>query len=375
MRRGTLLWIVLVSFVCATAGAQGVKVEGKGLDGKRVHVMKVDGKTPEVREKTPEVPKATESEKVAPLDVPRLEGLLTEFRDALYASEQEKLSAKITKLAKPHAADLLKLAGTVKKPNLDIVRLLGFARETTCSKFLMKLLGSTDASVRSAAVFALGISGDPKAVPRLTVLLHDPDAKVAVQSAIALGRIGDKKSYDALVARMKSKDPLQRIAAVKGLGLLGDERAVEQLEKRLVETDDPLEMTAVLDALNLIGGDNLYRILAQLEKMENVLLKHGTGRQTQLAQSAVTDALTRFIKEQEKKQGQGKGQGKGKGKRKTSGKGQGQGKSGSASGMGQGGQTPRANSDAGDVAATDSDLKSIERMTGVVWGNLPPAVQ
>jgi HEAT repeat protein len=167
---------------------------------------------------------------------------------------------------------------------------------------------------------------------------------------------------------------VKRLSAIKAIGLLGDKDAVGTLEAHLAKSEDPLEMTAVLDALNQIAGDNLFRIIDQFEHTAEAMKQHGTGHQTQLAQAAITEALSRFIKEQEEKSQQGQGQGKGKKRQTSQGQQPGQ-QSGSASGKGQGGQQARANSDAGDVPAGDSSMADVARTAGVVWGNLPPAVQ
>ena len=257
----------------------------------------------------------------------------------------------------------------------EVVRLLGFAGTADAVQVLVGLLRSPDAAVRSAAAFSLGNAGDKTAVPGLLKLLGDKDAKVANQAAIAVGRTRDERGYDPLVKRLASKDPLVRLSAIRALGLLGDKRAVVWLEEHLRQDSDPLETAAVLDALNRIAGDDLFRIISQLERVAGVLDKHGTGRQTQLAQAAITDALNRFIEEQEKRQGQGRGRGRSRGKRRQTSSGKQPGSaSGSASGSAQGGGQPRRDEDAGETAAADSAFADITR-TAAVWGSLPPAVQ
>jgi len=322
---------------------------------------------------TPAAEKLTAEEPPA-LDLQQLQKVLGEFESSLYRTEQEKLAVRISEHVQPHAEELLKQLEAAEKPSLEIIRLLGFARNPEASKALIGLLPSPDASVRSAAVFAMGVAGDKDAVTHVAKLLDDKDAKVACQAAVALGRIGDKVSYDALAAGLKSKDALRRLAAIRGLGLLRDERAVGRLEEHLAQTDDPLEMTAALDALNLIAGDDVFRIIAELERVAAALEKHGTGRLTQLAQAAITEALERMIDEAERSQGQQGGSGQGQQRQTSRGQQPGQ-ASGSASGSSQGGSSPRPDSNAGDVAATDSAFADIGRTAGVVWGNLPPAVQ
>jgi len=309
-----------------------------------------------------------------PLDIQKLEGMLGDYEGALYRSDQEKIAADIAAMVKPHAGELVARVKGAEPPVPEVIRLLGFAGTAEAVEVLTGLLDSPDASVRSAAAFSLGNARDKTAVPRLIKLLGDKDVKAANQAAVALGRIGDPRGYEPVLGRLKAKDPLVRLSAIRALGLLADKRAVVQLEEHLRVRDDPLETTAVLDALNRIAGDDLFRIITQLERVAGVLEVHGTGRQTQLAQAAITEALNRFIEEQERRQGQGSGRGR-QGQRRQTSSGQRPGSaSGSASGRSQGGAQPRADEDAGDAAATDSAFADITR-TAAVWGNLPPAVQ
>ena len=262
------------------------------------------------------VPAAPEKEeKPGALDVEKLRSMLAEFEGALYRDEQDKTAVAITARLRPHADELLGRVKTEAKPAPQIIRLLGFAPTSDAAQTLMKLLDSPDASVRSAAAFALGVARNREAVEKLGKLLDDKDVNVGNQATIALGRIGNTRSYEAVGKHLKSRDPLRRLSAIRALGLLGDKRAVVRLEEHLQTVKNPLETTAVLDALNQIAGDDLFRIVTQLERVAGVLEEHGTGRQTQLAQAAITEALNRFIKEQEKRQGQGRG-GKGQGKRR-----------------------------------------------------------
>lgn len=365
--------LIVVALVLLAAGLTGADVKVTLPDGRVGQVEIRRAEEPEQIEA--EEPKSAEARPAEPLDLKKLREELAAFERALYRSEQDTIAAKISERLKPHAAQLLSRAKAERRPSLELIRLLGFARNDEASAYLLELLDSSDAAVRSTAAFALGISGWTQAVDELMTHLDDKDVRTASQAAIALGRIGDKRSYEALEKRLLSGDIMTRLSAIRALGLLRDDRAVARLEAHLLKADDPLETTAALDALNRIVGDDLFRIIAQLERVADALEKHGTGRQVQLAQGAITEALDRLIKQaEEQQQGQGQGQGKGKKRRTSSGQQPGQ-QSGSASGASQGGTMPRTDSNAGDAAATDSAFADITRTAGVVWGNLPPAVQ
>ncbi len=305
-------------------------------------------------------------------DLDQLLAMVREFDATLYAAQQDKLAGQITGKLVMHGETLLEKFRAEKDPPVDLVRLLGFARTDDAKAELRKLLDSPDGSRRAAAAFALGVAQDSESLPRLMKLLDDSDAKVARQAAMAVGRMRDKTCYETIEKRLDSKDPLMRLAAIKALGLMGDDRAQARLEDYLRTHDDPIETVAVLDALNLIAGDNLFRIIEQFDRVAGALEKHGTGRQTQLAQAAVTDSLERLIKKAED-DAQKKGGGGGGTKRQTSA--QGQPMSGSGTGKSQGGASPASQSHNNPGDQVDAQLAEIQRTAGAVWGNLPPAVQ
>ena len=330
---------------------------------------------PPAPEAKPEAPAKAD---VAPADAPEgldmaaLTAMLGEFDEALYASQQDKVAAGITGGMVLHLEEMMTKFRAEKAPAADFIRLLGFARTDEAKAELRKLLNSPDATQRAAAAFGAGVAQDTESLARLTALLDDADAKVSRQAAMAIGRIRDKSCYETIEKRLESKDPMMRLAAIKALGLMGDPRAGARLEDYLRAHDDPIETVAVLDALNLIAGDDVFRIIQQFERVAGALQKSGTGRQTQIAQAAVTDSLERLIRKVEDQQQQGGGQGKGK-KRQTSQQSQAQ--SGSASGKSQGGQTAAQSSHNNPAPQVEGQLADIQRTAGTVWGNLPPAVQ
>ncbi len=302
-------------------------------------------------------------------DLAKLTARVADFDQSLYATQQDKIASEITGRLVMQMEDLMAAWRAAKDPSSDLIRLMGFAKTDETKDEVKKLLDSPDATKRAAAAFAAGVAQDSSALAKLTAMLDDADAKVARQAAMAVGRMRDKSSYDAIEKRLDSKDPLMRLAAIKALGLLGEPKGQARLEDYLRTHDDAIETVAVLDALNLIAGDNLFRIIDQLDRISNALQQQGTGRQTQIAQAAVTDALERVIeKAQNQKSGSGSGSGK---KRQTSQQQQ----PSSGSSKSQGGASPAQESHNNPAPQMEGTLADIHRSGGAVWGNLPPAVQ
>jgi HEAT repeat protein len=313
---------------------------------------------------------AAKPEEAPAFDLERLTALLGEFDAALYASDQEAVAEAIAKPMTARAAEALERFRAAKPPRAEFLRLLGFARTDEARAEARKFLASADASERAAAAFAAGVGQDKESVARLTAMLDDSEPKVARQAAMALGRLREAGAYDALEARLDSKDPMMRLAAVKALGLMGDERAKARLEDYLRTHDDPIETVAVLDALNLIAGDDVARILAQLERVAGALEQCGTGLQTQIAQAAVTDAFDRMVRKAEEQSQQ---KPKPKQKRRTSKEEQQQQQSSQQ--QQQNGSNPAQQTQMNPAAQMDAVLAEIRRSAGAVWGSLPPAMQ
>ena len=371
MRTWAIIAAATLAFA-ATAWAEPAAPAKPDPNGPTFKEMKTDFSTPPVTAPAPE-PAPADAKDAAPeaFDLAKLKAMVADFDQALYLTQQDKISTQITGRLVMQIEDLMAAWRAEKDPSLDLIRLMGFARTDDANAELRKLLDSPDASKRAAAAFALGVAQDAAALTRLTVMLDDPDPKVARQAAMAIGRLRDKTCYESIEKRLDSKDPLMRLAAIKAIGLLGDPRAQARLEDYLRTHDDPIETVAVLDALNLIAGDNLFRIIDQLDRIAGALQQRGTGRQTQLAQAAVTDALDRVIEKAQKQQ-QGGGGGGGK-KRQTSSQSQPQ--PGGGTGKSQGGASPAQASHNNAAPQMEGTLADIQRTAGSVWGNLPPAVQ
>jgi cyclophilin family peptidyl-prolyl cis-trans isomerase len=74
----------------------------------------------------------------------------------------------------------------------------GRLRDVEASIYLPVLLRDPDRSVRRAAAFASGVSGDRRLVPSLVKALADGDTETTAAAAVALGRLGGAEAERAL---------------------------------------------------------------------------------------------------------------------------------------------------------------------------------
>ena len=94
-----------------------------------------------------------------------------------------------------------------------------------------------DSHVRSAATWALGKIGDPRAVDDLITALRDEDSDVRCAAALVLDEIGGPRAVDDLITALRDEDSHVRFAATWALGKIGDPRAVDDLITALRDKD------------------------------------------------------------------------------------------------------------------------------------------
>jgi HEAT repeat protein len=124
------------------------------------------------------------------------------------------------------------------------------ARPETALAWLTELLSSADADLRVLVASALGESENPGARPGLERALRDPHPNVVSAAVDALGLLGDPRAVNALVELAAEGEFWTRVAAVVSLGRLGDARALPALTRALRE---PWLAVAAAEALGEIG--------------------------------------------------------------------------------------------------------------------------
>jgi hypothetical protein len=117
---------------------------------------------------------------------------------------------------------------------------------------LTGLLQDGDPAVRASAARAIGLIGDPAALPGLLQALSDPDVLAGQRIAEAIGRIGDRSVNAVLVNVLRSAPAAERARAALALGLLKSPEAVPGLAA-LLSAGDPGAQRVAAEALAAIG--------------------------------------------------------------------------------------------------------------------------
>ncbi|KRF15348.1 hypothetical protein ASG90_11590 [Nocardioides sp. Soil797] len=113
--------------------------------------------------------------------------------------------------------------------------------------------------VVGVAVFALGLIGDPAAVPMLVRALTAGEASIRVRASAALGAIGAPRAVPALMDALDDAEAPLCEAIARALGEIGDDRAAPGLGRAL-ETSPRLASRAIAGALLRLGGPGLEHL-------------------------------------------------------------------------------------------------------------------
>jgi HEAT repeat protein len=139
---------------------------------------------------------------------------------------------------------------------------------------LVKALGSSGATARRNASWALGALDDQRAVTPLIGSLRDSEDGVREQAAWALGALDDARAVQPLMGALRDRAPAVRRQAAWALGAIDDNAAVDALVAALKDTDSQVReqcawaLGAIGDArasagLNLALKDSESRVRRQ----------------------------------------------------------------------------------------------------------------
>lgn len=121
---------------------------------------------------------------------------------------------------------------------------------------LAKLLADEDAAIRKVAIYALGQTRDPAAIPALLPGLSDPSVEIRWNSALALAVLGDRTGLpiltqmidrahlDSITGITEDQKTSAVINGVQGIYLLRDTASIPRL-KELSEKDPSLQVREV----------------------------------------------------------------------------------------------------------------------------------
>jgi HEAT repeat protein len=117
---------------------------------------------------------------------------------------------------------------------------------------LVKALGSSGATARRNATWALGALDDQRAVTPLIGSLRDSDDNVREQASWALGALDDARAVQPLIGALRDRAAAVRRQAAWALGAIDDNAAVDALVAALKDTDSHVREQSAW-ALGAIG--------------------------------------------------------------------------------------------------------------------------
>ena len=147
---------------------------------------------------------------------------------------------------------------------VDAANALGQIGDPEAADGLLKLIGSSDASTRQAAVAALNSLAPPPMSKRIIPLLRDADANVRESAVKIAGYFGYADSGDELLKLTRDESEAVRCAAIEHLPYVEDERVFDVLvnaikqetpqvraaaARALGNTDAPAAVSHLIDAL------------------------------------------------------------------------------------------------------------------------------
>lgn len=150
---------------------------------------------------------------------------------------------------------LLQIARDAQQPYaIRRPALLGLAElsGSTHADLMIKLIREDNSVlVKEVSSVALGKTGDPKIIPKITTLLDKPET--ARYAIIALAALGDVSAVPHLVARLKTDNRTLRYALIKALGKLRDKRAITPLLELYDKDDNSHQKGLILRAFGKIN--------------------------------------------------------------------------------------------------------------------------
>jgi HEAT repeat protein len=133
---------------------------------------------------------------------------------------------------------------------------------TDAGEVIRACLASPDASVRGAALHALGMLRDPEAGLLLRGALETETEPAAREGAVAgLGALGGPDVLPLLAGVLRSPDARYRVAAVRALTATGEPEALSLVLASMPGESDAVVRGAADDALRTVGGERAREAL------------------------------------------------------------------------------------------------------------------
>jgi HEAT repeat protein len=160
---------------------------------------------------------------------------------------------------------------------IDAANALGQIGDAHAVDGLMNLIGSSDASIRQAAVNALNSLAVPSIATRVNPLLHDPDPNVRASAVKIAGYFGYPESADELLKISRDPDEGVRCAAIEHLPYVDDERAIDVLVHAINE-ETPKVRAAAARALGYTDAPQVVGHLIKGLRDEDAWVRYFSAR-------------------------------------------------------------------------------------------------
>lgn len=171
---------------------------------------------------------------------------------------------------------------------LQVIRALD-KRGLSSLEPVLQYLNSPDATLRWAALQAVGGSFDPRAANILTLIMTSDQRSDTTRAMAAklLGSHRDRMAAGALISMLKESSPTLRQQAALSLGLIGAKSAETPIFHLLIDEDENVRFAASI-ALGLLGDTRVVPNLLRARR-------HGDMRNQNLAEETLRGLGTRAI--------------------------------------------------------------------------------
>jgi HEAT repeat protein len=142
---------------------------------------------------------------------------------------------------------------------------------------LLTLIGSSDASIREAAVSALNSLAAPSIAARIAPLLHDDDPNIRESAVKIAGYFGYPETASELLRLSRDPDEAVRIAAIEHLPYVEDERVLDLLVSALKD-GTPRVRAAAARALGNMDSPRVVDHLIEGLADEDVWVRYFSAR-------------------------------------------------------------------------------------------------
>lgn len=201
------------------------------------------------------------------------------------ALEQVRTEAKGASATQAFAAQLPKLP---PDGQAALLQALADRGDTAARPAILNVLDtSRDESVKSAAIKALGVLGEPSDTARLVKTLAEGVEAEQAAARASLGRLTGPSVSSLIAAEMKRASPAMQVTLI---GILTTRRAMDAIPDILAATlkEDPSVRTAAMAALGQLAGPG------HIAEMLRGVLKAAAGPERDAAEKAVMFVCARI---------------------------------------------------------------------------------